>query len=59
MMTKKNFLEVLQSLDREDIDKLIKEKGKPRKTIRPFIHLEDGDEILIKQNTVGGNNNGT
>lgn len=47
-MTKKSFIEVLMSMDKEDIDKLIKEKGKPRKTIKPFIHLED-DEYVPKK----------
>lgn len=38
-MEKEAFLEKLRHLDKEDIDKLIKEKGKPIKPVNPFIDL--------------------
>ena len=38
-MTKDTFLQDLEFLSKEDIDRIIKEKGKPRKPVNPFIDL--------------------
>ena len=42
-MTKGSFIELLSTMSKEDIDRLIREKGKPRKPIKMFIHLTEED----------------
>jgi predicted RNA-binding protein YlqC (UPF0109 family) len=39
-LSKENFIKLLTAMSKEDMNKLIKEKGKPRKCIKAFIHLD-------------------
>ena len=41
---KKNFIELLSKMTPEDINNLIKEKGKKPKLIKPFIKVVPGME---------------
>ena len=39
-MKNEDFIKVLTAMSKEDINKFIKEKGKPRKCIKAFIHID-------------------
>lgn len=50
-MTKRSFIELLTTMSKEDIDRWIKEKGKPRKPIKVFIHLDELEGNKVTDNT--------
>jgi hypothetical protein len=43
-LTKENFLKIISSLDKDDIDRIITEKGKKPKLIKPLIRLSENSK---------------